>query len=585
MIIDLLFSVSLDLLQNSLEEMIATTAYLELFLRQITQPPLLQVFLRLICLDSFDGEHILTVLISRINGCSKLSVVTLVLFRRMIDLCCEDVMLELIFKYLVRGQYLGGERKRQVKRIDDVERFDLTAEKLISLMPIAPIGRSTVVSPSRQTLESLDSFASSLSGESGSIYSSMCPIVLDNYMEYLCEARYNIHDLKLRTNVWSRRYDSSCLVAFSPSGTTSSPIETFTVESPSGSDNTCTDSGVFLQANNHNNANHQPVHLNNGEQSSPSGSPGANIEGTSSPSNQVPAIDVSSNNTLPSPNSTLPSSVDVHSSHTMFLNQNNSEPNQVDTQQIERKIEHDSSPIGPFLSALLTKFEQMSSNDVFTNLQLTGILSRLTCFSHPLLRSFLLNTDLPLSPGCPSLLTSLTRAKEDIEKRCRTVDRLEEHIERARSFFTSRDELFSHPDFMRYVQDHYSMPTDEVKTHGKQSENDVSLCNSTDFPSLDPKPSGRRKSLKDFLFRGRSSVSTVKSPHQESQSLPPVLEVEAGKYVRYRNRSSCEDEKEEERKRREEEANRIASSLLLFSEFIKELSAIAQEHFIFAELS
>lgn len=105
--------------------MIATTAYLELFLRKIADPRLVCVFLKLVCIERFDDQQILTNLVSRISGSSKvqpflcpnlpfdfpndflmsflrltmqLSLVTLTLFETMIDICCEDVMFELIFK-------------------------------------------------------------------------------------------------------------------------------------------------------------------------------------------------------------------------------------------------------------------------------------------------------------------------------------------------------------------------------------------------------------------------------------------------------------------------------------------------------
>lgn len=59
--------------QNSLEELIATTAYVDLFLRHITQPDLLYTFLKFICTESFDDVKLLSTLITRINGTSKVS--------------------------------------------------------------------------------------------------------------------------------------------------------------------------------------------------------------------------------------------------------------------------------------------------------------------------------------------------------------------------------------------------------------------------------------------------------------------------------------------------------------------------------
>jgi hypothetical protein len=56
--------------QNTIDEITATTAYLELCLRTVTEPNLLEVFLRFICVGEFDGQRILDTLVSRIT-CSK----------------------------------------------------------------------------------------------------------------------------------------------------------------------------------------------------------------------------------------------------------------------------------------------------------------------------------------------------------------------------------------------------------------------------------------------------------------------------------------------------------------------------------
>lgn len=44
-----------------------TTAYLELFLRSISEPALLQTFLSFILLHTHDNVHILDTLVSRVN--------------------------------------------------------------------------------------------------------------------------------------------------------------------------------------------------------------------------------------------------------------------------------------------------------------------------------------------------------------------------------------------------------------------------------------------------------------------------------------------------------------------------------------
>lgn len=63
----------------TLEEVMTTTAYLDLFLRSISEPALLQTILSFILVHQHENVHILDTLVSRINTpfqvqgeCSKL---------------------------------------------------------------------------------------------------------------------------------------------------------------------------------------------------------------------------------------------------------------------------------------------------------------------------------------------------------------------------------------------------------------------------------------------------------------------------------------------------------------------------------
>ena len=60
--------------------------------------------------------------------------------------------------------------------------------------------------------------------------------------------------------------------------------------------------------------------------------------------------------------------------------------------------------LGPFLNAVFDKVESMMDNSVYVNLMLTGLVSRLACYPQPLLRSFLLNSNLVIKPGVRSLV-------------------------------------------------------------------------------------------------------------------------------------------------------------------------------------
>lgn len=61
-------------------------------------------------------------------------------------------------------------------------------------------------------------------------------------------------------------------------------------------------------------------------------------------------------------------------------------------------------PPGPFMAVLFAKLENMLQNSVYVNFLLTGLVAQLACHPQPLLRSFLLNTNMVFQPSVKSLL-------------------------------------------------------------------------------------------------------------------------------------------------------------------------------------
>uniref|UniRef100_A0A4W5QWR0 Family with sequence similarity 160 member A2 n=2 Tax=Hucho hucho TaxID=62062 RepID=A0A4W5QWR0_9TELE len=59
---------------------------------------------------------------------------------------------------------------------------------------------------------------------------------------------------------------------------------------------------------------------------------------------------------------------------------------------------------GPFMVVLFAKLENMLQNSLYVNILLTGILCQLACYPQPLLRSFLLNTNMVFQPSVKSLI-------------------------------------------------------------------------------------------------------------------------------------------------------------------------------------
>ncbi|KAJ8255555.1 hypothetical protein COCON_G00194190 [Conger conger] len=118
--------------KSSVEEVIASTAYLDLFLRNVTEADLLKTFLRFILLDCYDNNTIFDTLLARISCNSRLCMVSLSLFRTLLSLNCEDLMLQLILRYLLPCTHVMLSQRPAVRETD---MYGRSADKFLSLIP------------------------------------------------------------------------------------------------------------------------------------------------------------------------------------------------------------------------------------------------------------------------------------------------------------------------------------------------------------------------------------------------------------------------------------------------------------------
>ncbi|XP_035515433.1 protein FAM160A1 [Morone saxatilis] len=204
----------------TLEEVMTTTAYLDLFLRSVSEPALLQTFLSFILLHQHDNVQILDTLVSRINTPFQLGTVSLALFRTLIGLYCEDVMLQLILRYLIPCNHMMLSQRRVVRERDC---YSVSAAKILALTP-------SCCSPdhSPPPLRQLDSILFSKGAEtpsnprateenegfleeddgSGNSCTIGSEIYLDvSYLHYLYDAHMSISSCIRACKVWSAPYD------------------------------------------------------------------------------------------------------------------------------------------------------------------------------------------------------------------------------------------------------------------------------------------------------------------------------------------------------------------------------------------
>ncbi|XP_068961631.1 FHF complex subunit HOOK-interacting protein 1A isoform X2 [Petaurus breviceps papuanus] len=199
----------------TVEEVMTTTAYLDLFLRSISEPALLEIFLRFILLHQHENVHILDTLTSRINTPFRLCVVSLALFRTLIGLHCEDVMLQLILRYLIPCNHMMTSQRWAVKERDC---YSVSAAKLLALTPVCCSSGITLTLGNQERdyiLWSKFMHSDSGPGEQpppGEVSPSACIVeygkALDiSYLQYLWEAHNNISHCMKDCQVWSALYD------------------------------------------------------------------------------------------------------------------------------------------------------------------------------------------------------------------------------------------------------------------------------------------------------------------------------------------------------------------------------------------
>ncbi|XP_072466253.1 FHF complex subunit HOOK-interacting protein 1B isoform X3 [Notamacropus eugenii] len=96
---------------------------------------------------------------------------------------------------------------------------------------------------------------------------------------------------------------------------------------------------------------------------------------------------------------------------------------------------------GPFMAVLFAKLENMLQNSLYVNFLLTGLVAQLACYPQPLLRSFLLNTNMVFQPSVKSLLQVLGSVKNKIENFAASQEDFPALLSKAKKYLIARGKL------------------------------------------------------------------------------------------------------------------------------------------------
>nr|XP_046195998.1 FHF complex subunit HOOK interacting protein 1B-like isoform X2 [Oncorhynchus gorbuscha] len=201
---------------------------------------------------------------------------------------------------------------------------------------------------------------------------------------------------------------------------------------------------------------------------------------------------------------------------------------------------------GPFMVVLFAKLENMLQNSLYVNILLTGILGQLACYPQPLLRSFLLNTSMVFQPSVKSLIQVLGSVKSRIETFAASHEDFPAMLKKAQRYLAARGKV-------DWADSPMGMPTlrrsDSLVKSRKPSLGDLILRHTNS-------PTRARHAAQLALAHVRDGGQSLHSALFRGGTGASGLEKQA-EALRVKNAVYC---------------------AVIFSEFLKELAALAQEH-------
>ncbi|XP_071452422.1 FHIP family protein GJ17503-like isoform X2 [Hetaerina americana] len=600
------------LLQNNVEELIAATAYFDLFLRSVTEPCMLYYFVKFLIVDEYEGERILNILIQRLGMKSRLCLVSLALFETLVDLNCEDVMLELILRYLIPCSHVMLSQRR---RVCDMSTYNLGALKLLSLSPACCLSSARVPPGSHPSLQALppprDALAA-LSNPAHSLPPALTPVsqhrraisgcephfasptktdsLFGNYVMYILDAKRNVGDCTKACRCWTYRYDGddppcdaldqikrhsgrnglmhrTCRmdeksVAEGVSEGLAKPFpDSGNVDLGEGvlklkvSDkrmskvSACEEGKGFFAGDGVLDVSQQWMmkdgsQLSMGESSGYESFPFKESRENTPENEQEDIQERRKADSRPVDSGFSPCFGDVTSS--------GGSNQQFSREGIYLDVYNTTPNIGPFMEILLKKLEGMMFNNLYINLHLTGLISRLATYPQPLLHSFLLNHTLIFQPSIRSLFQVLESLKHKIESYLSKQENVNELIFQAQQFLISREE--------RLVN---------VRKH--IAETPAATSRRTSIPEPFSRGDAKRESFSSRLSSVFKRATASTNSHEKLQTNAD------GSGYRYIHRLSWgSSESKDDRK----ELWNVVMSAVILDEWLKELAAITQEHFV-----
>ncbi|RVE49313.1 hypothetical protein evm_006026 [Chilo suppressalis] len=556
------------LLQSGAGEQAAAMAYLELVLRCVTQRGLLRAVLHFLFAYEYDGVRVVDVLLRRLEGNSQLSLVSLCLMETLIDLNCEDVMIDLVFKHLLNGHHLMVNHRH---KIADPEPYREAAVAFLSLTPrccARPLNKTRewvdeMAHSGRRVLDfKQDEDSRKVNGVHDGIamknlvhevrfnYGNPNETLYANYHAYLCDARFEIVSRTIACINWSSKYHSVTSPKRETNNNTKETRELVDVHALKEQDSLISCTSGYDTLKNSDTSDKEPHSL------------------TSLLEQETEKVnaDLKEQDSV-----SLGESSDYESFRYKEDNDEENFAEDVFTKSVDRvenPVEYDGevtlvrswrasaeSIIGPLLSSLLKKTAAFLEAEVMVNGRVTSVISKLVSLPTPLLTSLLLCPSFLLQPNVPSLYQILSKLKEDVDELTTGLDNTIELVDKARVFLIQREMALVNS---RAPASDDGKPSVDSPTHKPE-----------DSPSPFRRVEAKRRSISSSLsnmFGRRASASP--SQHNLQSLQPTTYQASPQKRLIFT---------QEEYWSQSITLRSILNAVLL-EEWLKELAALCEEH-------
>ncbi|KAM3962112.1 LOW QUALITY PROTEIN: FHIP family protein GH13096 [Aphomia sociella] len=560
-------------LQSGASEQAGGAAHLELLLRCVGRRGLLRPVLHFVFAYLYDGRALADVLLARLHGSEQLSLVSLSLMETLIDLNCEDVMIELVFKYILNGHHLMASHKH---KIAEPEPYREAAMAFLSLAPrccsrplektkewvdeLAISGRRVLDFKREEETRRINGFnddivLKNLVQEVKCNYGNPNETLFGNYHAYLCDARFEIVSRTISCSDWTSKYDA----VMSPKRETNNNSkemrehDTHVVKEQDSLISCTSGYDTLKTSDTSEKEQHSLTSLTENIEEK------ATEQQMSEPKEHDSLTSVGESSGYESFRYRLEESEDSEgfteeSFRKIFAKCDNSSREYEGEVPSARSWKAGAeSIIGPLLSCLLKKAAALLESDITTNCRVTSVISKLASLPTPLLTSLLLCPGFMLQPNVPSLFQILSKLKEEVDQLTSALDNTTELVDKARVFLIQREMAL-------------------VKSRGPTSDDSHTH---TDSPSHKPDESpfkrmeSKRRSLSTSLsnmFSRRSSTSS--SPHGPHSLHNASYHASPQKRLVFT---------QEEYWNQSITLRSILNAVIL-DEWVKELAAISEEH-------